>query len=588
MSGSLKNLIAANEALKTEISQRVSDLEHTRSIARISEENPNPVLRISSAGEILYANKPSHILLAYWHAEDGGCLPEDWCASVAESLRAKKTEERELRCAGRWFSLTLQPVVDSDYVNIYGRDITERKEAEDQIVNYDDLTGLPNRALFQDRLNQVLNLAQRSGKLAAVHLVDLDHFKEVNETMGREAGDQLLQGISGRLLECVRTSDTVARLGGDEFGIIQVEPADTDGVSVMAQKLLKCLKDPFEIDGRKVYSGASIGITVFPDDAKDSEDVLRNADLALHNGKGDDRGSYRFYVAQMNEEIQRRRSIEDDMRESLENGDFVLYYQPKLNINSNRITGMEALVRWNHPENGFMSPADFIPVAERSKLIIPLGEWVLQEACSYNKGLLDAGLDPVKVAVNLSPVQFRSEGIVNSVKSILDETGLDPNLLELEITESLAMQNADMSIELCGALADHGVSLSIDDFGTGYSSLSYLKKFPVQRIKIDKSFVDDINSDESSGVIARAVTTLGHAFDMEITAEGVETEDQFCCLRAMDCDEIQGYYFSRPLPASELEAFLRIFEDTWGLKLRQERRQGSSDRRNVTRLRSTI
>jgi len=581
MTERLENLIAANDALKDEIAKRVSDQEHTASIARISEESPNPVLRVTRGGGVLYANDPAGVLLRTWAIDIGGRLPDDWRKAVADAFESKTADERELRCAGRVFALTLQPVVDADYVNIYGRDITTFKEAEDQIVNYDDLTGLPNRALFQDRLSQVLSYARRSGKLAAVHLIDLDHFKEINETMGRDAGDALLRGIASRLLACVRTSDTVARLGGDEFGVIQVEPADTDGIAVLAQKLLNCMEDPFKIDGRNVHSAASVGITVFPDDAMSPDDVMRNADVALSHGKGNGRGTYSFFVAKMNEDILRRRNIEDDMRLGLERDEFVLHYQPKLHIGSNRITGMEALVRWNHPEQGFMSPAEFIPVAERSKLIVPLGEWVLKEACTRNKAWTDAGLGPVKIAVNLSAVQFRDEGLVNVIKATLEETGLAPDQLELELTESLAMRNADVTIELCGQLSEMGVSLSIDDFGTGYSSLSYLKKFPVQRIKIDKSFVDDISEEENSGVIARAVTTLGQSFGMEITAEGVESEEQLAFLRGLGCDEIQGYYFSRPLPGPELEEFLGNFEDTWGMRLNRDRRLGTNDRRTL-------
>ncbi len=586
MTDHLEKLIAANEALKSEIASRVSDQERFESIARISEESPNPVLRVSTLGSVLYANEPAGVLLRAWAIDVGDRLPEEWCKVVANAFENKKADELELRCVGRCFCLTLQPVVDADYVNIYGRDITARKEAEDQIVNYDDLTGLPNRALFQDRLNQVLGHARRSGKLAAVHLIDLDHFKEVNETMGRAVGDELLRGIASRLLDCVRTSDTVARLGGDEFGVIQVEPANTDGIAVLAQKLLNCLDEPFKIDGRSIYSSASVGITVFPEDAENPDEVLRNADMALSHGKSDGRGKYSFFIAQMNEDVQRRRSIEDDMRAGLERGEFVLHYQPKLHIGSNRITGIEALVRWNHPRQGFMSPAEFIPVAERSKLIVPLGEWVLKEACAQNKAWTDAGLGPIKVAVNLSAVQFREEGLVDVIKATLEETGLEAEQLELEITETLAMRNADVTIKLCRQISDLGVSLSIDDFGTGYSSLSYLKKFPVQRIKIDKAFVDDIDEEENSGVIATAVTMLGHSFGMEITAEGVETEQQLAFLRSLGCDEIQGYYFSRPLPGNELEEFLRNFEDTWAIRLSRERRRGNRDRRDQPKAQS--
>ncbi len=582
MPDSLENLKAANEVLKSELAERISLQTRTDAIARLSEENPDPVMRVSTQGAVLYANFAAIGLLTYLEIDIGDRLPKNWGALIDEAGLRKTAIDKEMQCGDNFYILTLQPVVDADYINIYGRDITQTKETEHQIVNFDDLTGLPNRALFQDRLEQVLVLARRTGKLAAVHLIDLDHFKDINETMGHHTGDVLLQGIAERLRGCVRTSDTVARLGGDEFGIIQVDPADADGVAVLAQKLLNCFANPFDIDGREIHTNASIGITVFPDDAENPEQALRNADLALYHGKGEGRGTYRFFVSKMHEDIQRRRSIEDDMRMGLHRGEFVLHYQPKLNIATNCITGMEALVRWNHPQQGFMSPAEFIPVAERSKLIVPLGEWVLHEACSRNKAWTDAGLGPIKVAVNISAVQLQETDLKELVQGVLEDTGLDPSQLELEITESLAMNNAEASIELFKDLFNLGVSISIDDFGTGYSSLAYLRSFPVQRIKIDKAFVDDIGTDENPGVIARAVTTLGHSFGMEITAEGVETEDQLSFLRSLGCDEIQGYFFSRPLPGQELEAFLKNYEETWALKLSQERRGSIIDRRYVT------
>ncbi len=567
MTEKLEKLIAANEALKNEIAQRIAGQERSESIARISEENPNPVLRVTIQGHVLYANGPAKMLLEFWNIDIGDPLPDEWCRAVVEAEKKQTATERELICHDSFFVLTLQPVVDADYVNLYGRDITKRKETEEQIVNFDDLTGLPNRALFQDRLKQVLGHARRTGKLVAVHLIDLDHFKDINDTMGHDAGDALLKGIGERLLGCVRTSDTVARIGGDEFGVIQVEPNNADSIAILAQKLLKSLEQPFKIDGRDVHSNASIGITIFPDDAEKPEEILRNADMALYHGKGEGRGSYRFFVTKMNDDIQRRRAIEDDMRAGLERGEFVLHYQPKLHIRSNRITGMEALIRWNHPQQGFMSPAEFIPVAERSKLIVPIGEWVLREACARNKAWTDAGLGPIKVAVNLSAVQIHETDLTATVRGVLEETGLDASQLELEITESLAMRNAEATIELFTELSEFGVSVSIDDFGTGYSSLSYLKDFPIQRIKIDKAFIDDIGSDENPGAIARAVTTIGHSFGMEITAEGVETEDQLTFLHSLDCDEIQGYYFSRPLPEDQLGEFLKNFEETEAIRL---------------------
>jgi diguanylate cyclase (GGDEF)-like protein len=562
MANTLDQLIAANESLKREIAERIVALERTEAIARISEENPDPVMRVTADGHMVYANRPAQALLHLWNIEIGDLLPNEWRQAVFAAIREKAMIEQELLAGERYFALMIQAVAGGEYVNIFGRDITKRKAAEEQIVNYDDLTGLPNRALFQDRLRQVLSHARRTRKLAAMHLVDIDFFKDINETMGHDAGDALLKGIGERLAACIRTSDTVARLGGDEFAVIQVEPVDLDGVAVLAQKLLDCLEQPFVIADQEVHTNASIGVTVYPNDADNPEDLMRNADVALYHGKGEGRGTYRFFVAKMNDDIQKRRMIEADMRRGLENGEFLLHYQPKLNLAQNQITGFEALVRWQHPERGYLSPGEFIPVAERSKLILPLGEWALGEACRQNKAWTDAGLGRAKVAVNLSAVQLGDGAFTGALKAALAASGLDPGQLELEITESLAMKDPQAMIKLFHDFTALGLSLSIDDFGTGYSSLSYLRNFPVQRIKIDKAFVDDIGDGDgdNSGAIARAVTTLGHSFGMEITAEGVESEDQLRFLADLGCDEIQGYYFSRPLPAAEAEEFLKAFQ----------------------------
>jgi len=584
MPTNLEQLLATNEALKREIAERIVALERTEAIARISEENPDPVMRVTADCHVVYANRPAMTLLAMWEIETGDRLPVAWCQAVAAAIRERKMIEEELECGDKFYALMIQSVAGGEYVNIFGRDITKRKATEDQIVNYDDVTGLPNRALFQDRLKQVLSHARRTGKFAAVHLVDLDDFKVINETMGLDAGDALLKGVAERLSAVIRTSDTVARLGGDEFGIIQVEPADTDGVAVLATKLLDCLQPPFHIKDQQVHSGASIGVTVYPNDAGNPDEMLRNADMALYHGKGESRGTYRFFVAKMNDDIQNRRQLEADMRLGIERGEFLLHYQPKLHLGSDRVTGYEALIRWQHPERGFMPPGQFIAVAERSKLIVPLGEWALKEACRQNKQWTDLGLGAGKVAVNLSAVQLNEVALTAMIKKALDETGLDPAQLELEITESLAMKNPDSTVGLFNDLAKLGLSLSIDDFGTGYSSLAYLKNFPVQRIKIDKAFVDDIgqgkNGNANSGAIARAVTTLGHSFGMEITAEGVENEAQLGFLRDLGCDEIQGYYFSRPQPAAEAEKFLRAFMATSKPVQVHERRRGGVDRRH--------
>lgn len=542
-----------------------SEEQDIASLARIPEESPSPMVRVALDATVLYRNSPAVQLMDFWRIDVGGRLPSPWRETVIDTIHARQAMAFELRCGDSVFALLFQPIVENGYVNIYGHDITDSKATEERaqhMTSHDALTGLPNRALFRDRLEQTLRQARRARKLAAVHLVDFDHFKEINDSLGHTVGDELLKTMAGRIKDCVRESDTVARLGADEFAIIQVDPTDVDGVASLAQKVMGVIAPPVAIGDHTVHCSATVGLTVFPDDSDDPQEILRNADLALFHAKAEARGTYRFFVATMNETIQRRRAIESDLRMALEREEFMLYYQPKLNIVTNRITGMEALIRWRHPEQGFLSPAEFIPIAERSRLIVPIGAWALAEACRQVRAWQDARLPGIKVAVNLSAVQFREKDLVQMVEKTLVDTGLDSRFLEIEITEGVAMNNAVETIDVFDALAGLGVSLSIDDFGTGYSSLSYLKDFPVQRIKIDKAFVDDIGTDKNPGAIAKAITTLGHSFGMEITAEGVETESQLDFLQSLDCDEIQGYFFSRPLNAVECRTFIDDFDQT--------------------------
>ena len=545
--------------------RRGREAEDIASLARIPEESPSPMVRVALDATVLYRNGPAVQLMDFWRIDVGGRLPSPWRETVIDAIHARQAMAFELRCGDSVFALLFQPIVENGYVNIYGHDITANKETEERaqhMTSHDALTGLPNRSLFRDRLEQTLRQARRARKLAAVHLVDFDHFKEINDSLGHTVGDELLKTMAGRIKDCVRESDTVARLGADEFAIIQVDPTDVDGVASMAQKVMGVIAPPVAIGDHTLHCSATVGLTVFPDDSDDPQEILRNADLALFHAKAEARGTYRFFVAGMNETIQRRRAIESDLRMALERGEFMLYYQPKLNIVTNRITGMEALIRWRHPEQGFLSPAEFIPIAERSRLIVPIGAWALAEACRQVRAWQDARLPGIKVAVNLSAVQFREKDLVQMVEKTLVDTGLDSSFLEIEITEGVAMNNAVETIDVFDALAGLGVSLSIDDFGTGYSSLSYLKNFPVQRIKIDKAFVDDIGTDKNPGAIAKAITTLGHSFGMEITAEGVETESQLEFLQSLGCDEIQGYFFSRPLNAAECRTFIDDFDQT--------------------------
>jgi len=442
-------------------------------------------------------------------------------------------------------------------------DITERKRAEEKlrhVARHDELTGLPNRREFIDLLERTVTLARRGGRFSAVHVIGLDQFKAINETHGREAGNELLHVIAQRLRACARTTDVVARLGGDEFGVIQVEPDSEDGVAVFAQKLLDCMDEPFDIGGSAINCSATVGAAVFPNDTKNSKDLLLSAYIALDHGKKEGGSIFQFFVARMNEIIRHRRRVEEDLRNAVERNEIEVYFQPKLELSTSRLVGMEALVRWTHPEMGFLLPGDFIPIAERSRQIIPLGEWVLSEASRQTQAWIDAGYGPLRLAVNLSAVQLHDGGLINGIRRNLNDTGLAPSCLELEITETVAMYDAEKAINVFTAISDLGVSLSIDDFGTGYSSLSYLKSFPVKWIKIDKAFVDDIDTPGNSGAIARAVITLGHSFDMQITAEGVETEEQLIFLHGLGCDEMQGYLFSKPLPAHDFGVFLESYD----------------------------
>jgi diguanylate cyclase (GGDEF)-like protein len=384
----------------------------------------------------------------------------------------------------------------------------------------------------------------------------LDFFKEINDTAGHAVGDGILKAMAERLLDTVRDTNTVARLSVDEFAIIQGELREIDGANVLAQKILEAFITPLTVDGKAHKCSVTLGISLFPDDGEDSSAILRHADIALFNAKNEQRGGYRFYIAKMNEALQRRRVIEQDLTGALDRQEFVLHYQPKLDVQAGVVGGIEALIRWRHPEKGFVSPGDFIPVAERSRMIVPIGEWSLFETCRRTNAWHDAGLPKAKAAVNLSAVQRRDKSLIESIRWILDSTGLDPRYLELEITESVAMRDVEDTIRLFKRITDIGVSLSIDDFGTGYSSLSYLKRFPVKRIKIDRAFVSDIGVDPTSGAIARAVTTLGHGFGMQITAEGVETREQLEFLLDIGCDEIQGYFYSKPLGAEDFAKFI--------------------------------
>jgi diguanylate cyclase (GGDEF)-like protein/PAS domain S-box-containing protein len=437
-------------------------------------------------------------------------------------------------------------------------DITERRRAEARIAHmahHDGLTNLPNRELFQERLKQALELAGAGNKRVAVLCLDLDLFKNVNDSFGHPMGDRLLKMVADRLRSEVRGNNLVARLGGDEFAVILASAASPNEASDYAVRLIRMLSAAYGIDDMEVVIGASIGIALSPGDGATGEELLRNADMALYRAKEDGGGVHRFFEREMDRQAQKRRDLEFDLRRAFANGEFELHYQPLVDISGDRISGFEALLRWRHPEKGMISPAEFVPVAEDIGLIVPLGEWVLREACT------EAVKWPteVKIAVNLSPVQFRSRNLVQMVISALAQSGLSPRRLELEITESIFLAETDANLAILHQLRELGVSISMDDFGTGYSSLSYLRSFPFDKIKIDRSFVKDLAERSDCVAIVRAISGLGRSLNITTTAEGVETMDQLDWLRAEGCNQVQGFLFSAAKPAAEIEQLLLKF-----------------------------
>jgi len=456
---------------------------------------------------------------------------------------------------------------------VVGRDITDRKQAAARIqhlAHHDSLTDLPNRALFQERLRLALAQAKRSGTMLALMILDLDKFKDVNDTLGHHFGDLLLKAVAKRLLRCVRETDTVARLGGDEFAILLTNLNSADGASTVAEAIIRTIADPFGLEGNEIVTSTSIGVTVYPNDAADTDQLFKYADLALYRSKAEGRNNYHFYVSEMNAEVQARKAIERDLRHALGSDQLTMYYQPLIDVATGHITGSEALVRWFHPERGSVPPGEFIPIIERTDLIYPLGRWILQHACAQARRWQLQGLRAARVAVNLSAAQFKHQDLVSIVRDVLEQTGLSPELLQLEITESIAMHSLEATLETLGQLRDIRVQISIDDFGTGYSSLNYLKKFPVDKLKIDRSFVTDIGLHPDNAAIVRTIINLGHGIGCKVNVEGIETLEQLQFLRDNGVDEAQGFYFSKPVPGYDFEKLAASepwwIEKVWGEK----------------------
>jgi diguanylate cyclase (GGDEF)-like protein len=439
------------------------------------------------------------------------------------------------------------------------RDITESKRAKQEIERlayHDALTDLPNRARFADRLEIALSQARREGHRLAILFLDLDRFKVVNDSLGHKVGDLLLQKVAIRLSQLIRGGDTLARLGGDEFIILLAKIGHDEDAARVAQNVLELFKKPFVLGERELFVSASIGISIFPRHGEDREALVKNADIAMYRAKQEGRDNYQFHTSKHTHDAIRRLALETDLRKALDRESFCSHYQPIVDTESGRIVGAEALARWEHPLRGLLRPAEFIPIAEETGLIVPLGARILRDACARMQAWHASGHAGLRLSVNLSARQFHQQDLALQVEAILRETGLTPELLELEITESIAMQNIDASVVALRGLKALGVRITIDDFGTGYSSLSYLKKFPIDTIKIDQAFVQDVSSDSNDAAIVRAAIVMAHELKLNVIAEGVETAEQVAFLRRRRCTEMQGYLFSRPMPADRFGELL--------------------------------
>ncbi|WP_054773878.1 putative bifunctional diguanylate cyclase/phosphodiesterase [Methylogaea oryzae] len=426
----------------------------------------------------------------------------------------------------------------------------------DYLAHHDTLTGLPNRLLFHERLREAALHARQNNRIIALMFLDLDRFKIVNDTLGHTVGDELLAAVAERLRNSVRASDTVARLGGDEFAVVVSDMTDGSDIAHRAQKIIDTLSSAFSVGGNEVFVTTSIGITLFPNDNGEWSKMVENADVAMYHAKQQGRNNYQFYTAEMNACAYDQLMLETSLRHALERDEFVLYYQPQIDMPSGDIVGVEALIRWNHPELGLVPPNDFIPLLEVTGLIVPVGEWVIRTACRQVRTWLDEGHPPLTMAVNLSARQFREQNLKSNIAAILAETNIPANLLELEITESIVMENVQETVEILRQFKDMGLKVAIDDFGTGASSLSYLKSFPVDTLKISHDFVLNLPADNDDAAIAKAVITLARNMSLGSVAEGVETSEQMDFLRLQQCERMQGYLFSKALPPEQMAALL--------------------------------
>lgn len=480
---------------------------------------------------------------------------------------ASSSREREV-CVMERLAVTTQHILILQQANanlviasIEAHKLTEQIQADkariEHMIYHDILTNLPNRMLLQDRLRQAISLNRRQNKQLAIMFIDLDQFKHINDSLGHAVGDELLLSVAQRFLGSVRQSDTVSRQGGDEFMLLLPYIDHTANAALSAQKLLTSLLPPHLINGRNIHIGASIGISIYPDDGQDAETLIKCADSAMYYAKKSGRNNFKFFEQSMNVLAVERQTIETDLRLALERQEFLLYYQPKINLHNGRIIGIEALIRWQHPQRGLLSPNQFVPIAEDCGLILPIGRWVLRQACTQALAIVQAGFPLITVAINISATEFNDKDFFENIRMTLEDIHLEPHHLEIELTESVLMQDFEVASSMLHSLANLGVKLAIDDFGTGYSSLNYLRKFPINTLKIDQSFVNHMFDCPDDAVIVSAVISLAKSLRLRVIAEGVETPGQISLLRDQHCDEGQGYYFSRPVTAEALTTLLK-------------------------------
>ncbi|GEP05345.1 putative bifunctional diguanylate cyclase/phosphodiesterase [Methylobacterium oxalidis] len=554
------------------VTQRASDaaaLDQPPALRPYLDAIPDGLLLIDGRGRVVLASGPVASLIGHTGAAVEAAPLRTLLRAFARAATERRREQAgrlrsalarreaaafELSQAARRLTVAMHPAEGGGW-SVTVSDVSARRAAEaraEELARLDPLTELPNRLLLREHLDEALARLRRAGEGCALLLLDLDRFKPVNDTLGHPVGDALLVKVAERLRSAVRASDTVARIGGDEFVILQTKVENPAETQALARRIVDLIGRTYMVDGHLLTIGASVGVALAPADGKDADRLLKNADLALYRAKLDGRGLFRFFEPEMDARMQARRQLELDMRQALARREFQLHYQPQLNLETDQLTGCEALIRWRHPERGMVSPAEFIPLAEEIGLIVPIGEWVMRQACRDAAGWPA----PLTVAVNVSPAQFKSDRLVEMIVSALATSGLPAARLEVEITEGVLLQESGRTLQTLHRLRDLGVRVSMDDFGTGYSSLSYLRSFPFDKIKIDRSFVSDLVSKPDGEAIIRAIAGLGKSLGMTTVAEGVETAEQMHRIRAEGCTDVQGYLISRPVPAEDLAALL--------------------------------